>query len=91
MKRYVIERDMAGVGSLNREQLKRAAQTSLAAQATLAGKVLWVQSYVTHDKTFCVYLADSEASIHEHGRLSGFPVTTVTEAPTVIDPMTAYA
>jgi hypothetical protein len=91
MNRYVIERDMPGVGKLNREQLKQAAATSLAAQAKLFGKVQWVQSYITDDKTFCIYLADSEASIYEHGRLSGFPVTKITEAPTIIDPMTAYS
>jgi hypothetical protein len=53
--------------------------------------VQWVQSYIAADKTFCIYLADSEASIYEHGRLSGFPVTRITEARTVIDPMTAFS
>ena len=91
MKRYVIERDIPGVGKLNTEHLKHTAVTSLSAQAKLYGKVQWVQSYITTDKTFCIYLADSEASIHEHGRLSGFPVTRITEARTVIDPMTAFS
>ena len=91
MKRYVIERDIPGVGKLNREQLKHTAVTSLGAQAKLYGKIQWVHSYITGDKTFCIYLADSEASIYEHGRLSGFPVTKITEAPTVIDPMTAFS
>jgi hypothetical protein len=91
MKRYVIERDIPGVGKLNREQLKHIAATSLGAQAKLYGKIQWVQSYITGDKTFCTYLADSEASIHEHGRLAGVPVTKITEAPTAIDPMTAFS
>lgn len=89
MKRYVIEREIAGVGSLNGEQLKGAAQTSNAALAQLAGKVQWVQSFVTDDKTFCVYVADQESSVHEHAKLSGFPASKVTEVRGIIDPMTA--
>ena len=58
MKRYVIERDLPGVGGLNREQLKDVATTSNGALAKLAGKVQWVQSFVVDDKTFCIYLAD---------------------------------
>ncbi len=91
MKRYVIERDLPGVGSMNAEQLRQAAVTSCDALAQLYGKAQWVHSYVTADKTFCIYLADSEASIREHARLSGFPATKITEARTVIDPMTAYS
>jgi hypothetical protein len=89
MKRYVIERDLPGVGSMNREQLKGAAATSNGALDKLAGKVQWVQSFVVDDKTFCVYLADGEASVREHARLSGFPATKISEVRGVIDPMTA--
>jgi hypothetical protein len=88
MKRYVIERDLPGVGSMNREQLKDAAATSNAALAKLAGKAQWEQSFVVADKTFCIYLADSEASVREHAKLSGFPATKITEVRSVIDPMT---
>src|SRR5262245_26172148 len=91
VKRYVIERDLPGVGSMNREQLKGAAETSNGALAKLAGKAQWLQSYVVDDKTFCIYLADSEASVREHARLSGFPATKVTEVRTVIDPTTAVS
>lgn len=91
MKRYMIERDVPGIGSLNREQLKDAAATSNGALAKLSGKVQWVQSFVVDDKTFCVYLADSEASVHAHARLSGFPASKVTEVRSVIDPMTAIS
>lgn len=91
MKRYVIERNVPGIGSLNREQLKGAAETSNKALAKLAGKVQWEHSYVAGDKTFCVYLADSEATVQEHAKLSGFPANTVTEVRTIIDPMTAAA
>lgn len=91
MKRYVIERNLPGIGSLNREQLKDAAATSNGALAKLAGKVQWQQSFVVADKTFCIYLADSEASVQEHARLSGFPANKVSEVCSVIDPMTAIA
>ena len=89
MKRYLIERDIAGVGGLDRQQLQQAAATSNAALAQLSGKAQWVQSFVVDDKTFCIYLADDESSVHEHARLSGFPATKVTEVRSVITPMTA--
>ncbi|MGA8006670.1 MAG: DUF4242 domain-containing protein [Burkholderiales bacterium] len=89
MKRYLIERNIPGVGRLNGQDLKTASATSNAALAQLAGKVQWVQSYVVDDKTFCVYLAEDESSVHEHARLSGFPASKVTEVRTVIEPMTA--
>jgi hypothetical protein len=89
MKRYVIERNIPGVGALNAEQLKGAAATSNEALAKLAGSVQWVQSYVVDDKTFCIYLADSEAKVQEHAKLSGFPANKVTEVREIIDPMTA--
>ena len=89
MKRYVIEREIPGVGSLKGEQLKGAAATSNDALAKLSGKVQWVESFVADDKTFCIYLADHEASVHEHAKLSGFPASRVTEITGTIDPMTA--
>lgn len=89
MKRYLIERHIPGVGQLNGQQLKEASATSNAALAKLGGKVQWVESYVVDDKTFCVYLADAESSVHEHAKLSGFPANKVTEVRTVIEPMTA--
>jgi hypothetical protein len=89
MKRYVIEREVPGIGKSNGEQLQGAAATSNAALAKLAPKVQWVQSFVADDKTFCIYLAESEKAVHEHARLSGFPASKVTEVRAVIDPMTA--
>ena len=89
MKRYVIERDLPGVGAMNSEQLKGAAATSNGALAKLAGKAQWVHSYVVDNKTFCIYLADSETSVKEHARLSGFPASKVSEVRAIIDPMTA--
>jgi hypothetical protein len=89
MKRYVIERDLPGVGGMNRKELKGAAATSNEALATLAGKAQWVQSFVADDKTFCIYLADDEEAVEAHARISGFPASKITEVRNVIDPMTA--
>ena len=89
MKRYVIERDLPGIGSMNRAQLKDAASTSNGALAKLAGKVQWEHSYVVDNKTFCIYLAEDEAAVKEHAKLSGFPADKITEVRTVIDPLTA--
>lgn len=91
MKRYIIEREIPGVGALDQTQLRDAAAQSNKALAELAGKAQWQQSYVVDDKTFCVYLATDEAAVHEHARLSGFPASKVTEVRTVIEPMTAWA
>lgn len=91
MKRYIIERNLPGVGGFDAKQLKQAAETSNGALAQLAGKVQWVESFVADDKTFCVYLAENPALVQEHARISGFPANTVTEVRSVIDPMTAAA
>jgi hypothetical protein len=89
MKRYVIEREVPGIGKLTGPELKEAAGVSNGALAKLSGAVQWVQSYVVDDKTFCIYLAESEAAVQEHAKLSGFPANKVTEVRTIIDPMTA--
>jgi hypothetical protein len=90
MKKYVIERDIPGVGALNAEQLKGAAAASNAALAKLGpAKVQWLESFVAADKTFCLYLAESEDAIREHAALSGFPANTITEVSGVISPATA--
>jgi len=89
MKKYVIERDIPGVGKLTQQETKGAAATSNAALSKLAPRVQWVHSYVAQDKTFCVYLAEDESAIHDHARLSGFPASRITEVARVIDPTTA--
>ena len=91
MKQYVIERNIPGVGALNQVQYRDVAATSNKALAQLAGKAQWLQSYVVADKTFCIYLADSEAAVQEHAKLSGFPANKVTEVCEVIGPMTSRA
>lgn len=89
MKKYMIEREIGGVGKMSGEELKGAAAVSNKALSDLAPRVQWQQSYVAGDKTFCVYLAEDEAAIHDHARLSGFPASKVTEITGVIDPATA--
>lgn len=88
MKKFVIERKIEGVGKLDEKELDGAAATSNDALAQLAPRVQWVQSYVTADRTFCIYLAEDESLIHEHARLSGFPATRVYEVSKMIDPST---
>lgn len=89
MKKYLIEREIPGVGAMTGAELQGAAQTSNAALCQLGPKVQWLESFVTADKTFCVYLAEDEAVIQEHAKLSGFPANRVTEIAGVIDPATA--
>jgi hypothetical protein len=91
MKRYVIERDLPGVGGKSPKELTAAASTSNEALARLAGKAQWVQSFVADDKTFCIYLAEDEQAVYEHSKLSGFPATKITEVRGVIDPMTGQS
>jgi hypothetical protein len=89
MKRYMIERNLPGVGAFTNSELQVAAATSNAAIAKESGRAEWVQSFVTANKTFCVYLAEDEAAIQEHARLSGFPANAITEINGIIDPTTA--
>ncbi|MEE9300198.1 MAG: DUF4242 domain-containing protein [Alphaproteobacteria bacterium] len=89
MRKYVIERDIPEVGSLEREQLKAAAQKSNEALRQLGPDIQWVESFVAADKTFCIYMAKDEGIIHKHAELSGFPATRVTEIRKMIDPTTA--
>jgi hypothetical protein len=88
MKKYVIERNIPKVGSLEREQLKAASQKSNEALRQVGAGIQWQESYVADDKTFCVYLAENEALIHKHAELSGFPASKITEIKTMIDPTT---
>ena len=89
MRRYIIEREIPGVGGLDQEQRRDVAAQSNKALAALAGKAQWQQSYVVEDKTFCIYLAEDEAAVHAHAQLSGFPANKVTEVRSVIEPTTA--
>ncbi len=87
MKRFVIERDLPGVGGMSESALGGAARTSNEALAKVDG-LQWEHSYVAADKTFCIYLAENEEQIRRHAELSGFPATRITEVASVIDPTT---
>jgi hypothetical protein len=89
LKRYIIEREIPAVGAMPARQIREVSVTSNEALARLAPRVQWVHSYVAADKTFCLYLAESEEAIREHSRLSGIPATRITEILRVIDPTTA--
>ncbi len=89
MPKYVIEREIPGAGSLTAEQLKGISQTSCGVLRNLGPEIQWVQSYVTGDKIYCVYIAPNEALIREHATQGGFPANSVSEVMTVIDPTTA--
>jgi hypothetical protein len=91
MRKFIIERELPAVGSMEREQLQGAAAKSNAALAELAPDIQWVESYVAADKTFCVYLAKDEAVIRRHAEISGFPANKITEVRRTIDPTTAGA
>ena len=89
MKRYVIERDIPGMGSFSETELCGAARASNQALATIGPRIQWQHSYVTGEKSFCIYLAESEEDIIRHSELSGIPVTKITEVTQIIDPLTA--
>lgn len=91
MRRFVIEREIPKVGSFDRGQMMAAAMKSNEVLAQLSPDVQWEHSYVTGDKTFCVYMAKDEAVIRKHAEMSGFPANRITEVKSIIDPMTANA
>ena len=84
MKRYIIERSLPSVGKATVEQLRATADASNAALKELSPRVQWVESYLTDDSSYCVYLAENEEVIREHGRLSGIDVSNITEVKRVI-------
>ena len=90
MKRYLIERQIPGVGSLGAAQYRELAERSNRAIAQLGGRLQWIHSLVAANQTFCVYIAQDEAVLREHGRLAGFPVTKIHEIGAVLDPLYAY-
>jgi Protein of unknown function (DUF4242) len=89
MRKFLIEREIPEVGTLEHAQLKEAAAKSNAVLAELAPDIQWVESYVADNKTFCVYLAKDEGLIRKHAELSGFPANRITPIKRTIDPTTA--
>jgi len=89
MPKYVIEREIPGAGKLSQGELKAISQTSCGVLRKLGSEIQWVQSYVTQDKVYCVYIAPNEDMVREHARQGGFPANRVSEVMTMIDPTTA--
>jgi hypothetical protein len=89
MPRFVIERDLPGAGKIPPAELKGISQKSCAVLQSMGPKIQWIQSFVTDDKIYCVYLAPDEATVREHAKEGGFPANKVARVRTVIDPTTA--
>ncbi len=89
MPKYVIERDLPGAGDLSDEELQAVSQKSNEVLATMSCRAQWLESYVTDDKLFCVYIAEDPEAIREHAAQGGFPVTAIRRVNRVIDPTTA--
>jgi hypothetical protein len=88
MPKYVIERDLPGAGTLTADELRSISAKSNEVLAGMAPRAQWQQSYVTTDKIYCVYIADSEETVREHARCGGFPANSVALVSSVIDPTT---
>jgi hypothetical protein len=88
MPKFLIEREIPGLGSLSADELRAVSQKSNGVLADLAPRVQWQQSYITQDTLFCIYIADDEAAVREHARGGGFPANRVLQVGGVIDPTT---
>ena len=86
MPKYVIERELPGAGALTQDELHAISAKSNQVLANMAPRAHWLQSYVTTDKVYCVYVAEDEATVLEHAAAGGFPANTVSRVSTVIDP-----
>jgi hypothetical protein len=89
MPKYVIERNIPGAGSLTPEQLQGISQKSCGVLRSMGPQIQWVQSYVTGDKIYCIYIAPDERSVLEHATQGGFPADRVSEVTSMIDPTTS--
>ncbi len=89
MPKFVIEREIPGIGSASAEQVQAIAQKSCSVLNNLGPQIQWLQSYVTDDKIYCVYIAPNEELVREHARQGGFPANSVAQVRRVIDPTTS--
>jgi uncharacterized protein DUF4242 len=89
MPKYLIEREIPGAGKLSAADLQAISQKSCGVLSGLGPQIQWVQSYVTGDKVYCVYIAPNEALIQAHARQGGFPANRISEITSIIDPTTA--
>jgi hypothetical protein len=89
MPKFVIERDIPEVGRLSPEQLQAASQNSCGVLREMGPQIQWVQSYVTDDKIYCIYIAPDEEAVREHARQTGLPANRISQIRSVIDPTTS--
>lgn len=89
MPKYVIEREIPGAGKLSAADLKGISAKSCGVLQTMGPSIQWVESYVTDDKVYCVYIAHDEAMVREHAQRGGFPANKVSQVREMIDPTTA--
>ena len=89
MPKYVIEREIPEVGKLSDDQVLGVAQKSCSVLNNLGPQIQWIESYVTDDKIYCVYIAPNEAMVREHAKQGGFPANRVSEVKRIIDPTSA--
>jgi len=89
MPKFVIERDLPGAGKLGPDELQAISQKSVEVLDSMAGRAQWIQTYVTDDKLFCVYIADNEATVKEHANGGGFPCNGIYRVRAMMDPATA--
>ena len=91
MPKFVIEREIPGAGNLSKEELQSISQTSCGVLSNLGPQIQWIESFVTDDKVYCVYISPNEEMVQEHARQGGFPANKVSEVKSIIDPTTAEA
>jgi len=89
MHKYVIEREIPGAGKLSAGDLQGISQKSCGVLQELGPQIQWVESYVTDDKVYCVYIAANEELVREHAKRGGFPANRISQVQTIIDPTTA--
>ncbi len=89
MPKYVIEREIPGAGKLSDQELQAISQKSCGVLSQMGPQIQWLESYVTDDKLYCVYIAPNEEMVREHARQGGFPANRVSAVRKVIDPTTA--
>ena len=89
MPKYVIERNIPGAANLTPEQLHAISQKSCGVLSNMGPQIQWIQSYVTADKIYCIYIAPNEQSVREHAQQGGFPANSISEVKSIIDPTTA--
>lgn len=89
MPKYVIEREIPGAGDLTPEQLKGISQTSCGVLSKMGPQIQWVESFVTGNKIYCVYIAPNEEMIKEHASQGGFPANSISKITAIINPVTA--